>query len=71
MPAPAHWTMKDVSVHLHTILLADHPLTQDQRKALKACIEMIDVWSKLSPGFAKVVQEYRANGVLPPPKDEG
>lgn len=51
------WTMRDVQVQLHSILLADHPLTQDQRKALKATIEMCDVWNKLSPGFAKVIKE--------------
>lgn len=49
--------MKDVQVHLHTILMADHPLTQDQRKALKGVIEMCDIWQKISPHFAKAVEE--------------
>lgn len=61
-----HWTMKDVQIHLHSILLADHPLTQDQRKALKAMIEMCDVWRKMSPGFQKVVAEYKEKGLLTP-----
>jgi len=59
------WTMKDVQVHVHSILMADHPLTQDQRKALKAVIEMCDVWNKISPGFQKVVAEFRDKGLLP------
>lgn len=60
------WTMKDVQEHLHSILIADFPLTQSQRKALKAVIEMCDVWNKLSGGFAKVIREFREKGMLPP-----
>lgn len=53
------WSLKTVQQHLHSILLADYPLTKDQRKALKAMIEMCDVWNHLSPGFAKVAKELR------------
>lgn len=65
-----NWTMKDVQIQLHTILTADHPLTHDQRRALKAVIEMCDLWNKMSGGFQKLIQEYRDKGLLPTkPKD--
>lgn len=54
---PSHWTMKDVQEKLYSILQADHPLSQDQRRALKGVIEMCDIWAKISPHFAKVVKE--------------
>jgi hypothetical protein len=57
--------MKEVQIHVHAILLADHPLTQDQRRALKAVIEMCDVWNKISPGFAKVIADFKEKGLLP------
>lgn len=62
------WTMKDVQKHLHDILQADHPLTQDQRKALKGTIEMCEVWEKISPHFAKAVRklEEERTPELPP-----
>lgn len=56
--------MKDVQKHLHDILLADHNISADQRKALKAVIEMCDVWNKISPGFAKVAEEMRMKGAV-------
>lgn len=61
----SNWTMKDVQIHVHAILLADHPLTQDQRKALKAVIEMCDVWNKISPGFQKVIADFKEKGLVP------
>ena len=51
------WTMKDVQIRLQEILLADHPLTQEQRYALNGVIQMCDVWNRMAGGFHKVVQE--------------
>jgi hypothetical protein len=51
------WTVKDIQGHLHSILLADHPLSQEQRKALKNVIELCDLWNKLAPGFRKVAND--------------
>lgn len=59
------WTMKDVQEQLYNILQADHPLTQDERYALKGVIEMCDVWNKISPHFAKVIEEMKKSGQLP------
>lgn len=56
-PTKKAWTMKDVQGHLFDILQADHPLTADQRKALKGVIEMCDLWNKMSPGFAKALKD--------------
>lgn len=64
--------MKQVQEHLYAILQADHPLTQDQRKSLKGVIEMCDIWNKISPHFAKAVEELtkafnKHNNVVSPP----
>lgn len=54
---PSGWTMKQVQEHLHSILIADLPLTRDQRMALRGVIQMCDTWQKLAPGLHKAVKQ--------------
>ena len=61
----ADWTLLDVQKSLHSILLADHPLTQEQRKALQLSIELCTIWERLAPGFKKVISEFKAKGLIP------
>lgn len=51
----ANLSIKDVQSHLHSIILADHPLSQDQRKALKFAIEVCDLWNEWLPDIKKLI----------------